>query len=189
MKEITEKRKCIAEQAVYGDLQLLETVECTDYDYITIVRVNDYLQPEIVSGGDNYECGDEFDLYGSFKPILRPMSLLTKEITHNCYNHNKPFIPIVDFLEKNNKPRKFEIQGGVIKCTNARHAVNDYEIDNGYLYTFIKVENDFITPVISDFQNQFIDYMNMLHFDWRGLIENGESVSTEEVGDVYDVKQ
>ena len=30
------------------------------------------------------------------KPILRPMSDLTKEIRQNCYNNSKPFIPIVE---------------------------------------------------------------------------------------------
>lgn len=175
MKEITNKERSIVEQAVYGDLKGMR--EGKVYNIICM-----YPNLLILPTDNNFYDSTEF---GIIKPIFRPMSLLTKEITHNGYNHNKPFIPIVDFLEKNNKPRKFEIQGGVIKCTNARHAVNDYEIDNGYLYTFIKVENDFITPVISDFQNQFIDYMNMLHFDWRGLINQGEALNTEKVGDFY----
>lgn len=41
-------------------------------------------------------CGYTNKSLGEVKPILRPMSDLTKEIRQNCYNNSKPFIPIVE---------------------------------------------------------------------------------------------
>lgn len=86
----TDKQKCIAEQAVYGDLR----IQVGDSIRITNGAFTEY-RGEYVRYVE-FECRDSTGMLNinKIKPILRPMSDLTKEITHKGYNDDKPFVPI-----------------------------------------------------------------------------------------------
>jgi hypothetical protein len=171
---ITEKQKCIAEQAIYGDLKASYNeddkriykigVDKSEIDRLRnmytfyLIRFNDALSTK------------------SVKPILRPMSDLTKEITHKGYNDDKPFIPIDGILSdeslrslwKRNR-RSIECVGDYIFCTVKDIDGNvgkEFEIHIGL---------------------RLFDFLNQLHFDYRNLISKGDAISTDEVGDVYGV--
>ena len=105
----------------------------------------------------------------NYSTILRSMSLLTKEITHKCYNNDKPFVSLVELAKiVYHYADIFELRKNevFVKYTPINRSI-DYDLYN--------------SP-------KEIDFLNMLHFDWRGLIENGDAGSTEEVVDVYAVK-
>lgn len=81
----TDKQRCIAEQAIYGDFRGYDLKD-TYYreHHSTIVGFQNKL----------VYIGCDLNRIEAIKPILRPMSDLTKEITHKGYNDDKPFVPI-----------------------------------------------------------------------------------------------
>lgn len=99
----TEKQKLIAEQAVYGDLQ----IKYKKVSYGSYKVINYFREMAI-----DYRC----------KPILRPMFDLVKEITHKGYNDDKPFIPLVE-LAKMRYPTCsiFEVRNDCVYCSVQRN--------------------------------------------------------------------
>src|SRR5574344_525220 len=144
MKEITEKQKCIAEQSVYGDL------------------IGYHKEGHICKMDIRYVENDY-----NYSPILRPMSLLTKEITHKGYNNDKPFIPSEKIKEMLSIEDN-DFEDSILNTTRVKYAPSEFWFGSMQI---------------------ILDFLNMLHFDTRDLITKGAAVSTEEVGDVYDVKQ
>lgn len=193
----TEKQKLISEQAVYGDLQVKdmnfpaiihETVEMAGFrDEVFIV---------------NTVSEENCVVTEAIKPILRPLSDLTKEITHAGYNENQPFIPLVELAK--------------INFLISPKSNNDYILQNGdngrgygvyFNYKpyrerercfFLQVYRDgalqaFSTDVKShsDKSNtarhcgvkakEILNLLYLWHFDTRNLIEKSEAISTDEV--------
>ncbi|MEG2219720.1 MAG: hypothetical protein RRY02_09420, partial [Muribaculaceae bacterium] len=92
---ITEKQKCIAEQMLYGLLFLHEETETL---------------AEYAFGRKLLYWRDIID--SKEKLILRPLSDITKEITHKGYNNNQPFIPLMELAKTQYddfKPESIEI--------------------------------------------------------------------------------
>lgn len=97
--------------------------------------------------------------------ILRPMSLIGNEITHKGYNNDKPFIPSEKIKEMLSAEDN-DFEDSIINTTRVKYAPSEFWFGSMQI---------------------ILDFLNMLHFDTRDLITKGAAVSTEEVGDVYDV--
>lgn len=144
MKQITDKQRTIAEQSVYGDLKILQ------HGIIRTVRYDSSADDNIIS----IACCCST----SVKPILRPLSWLTREITHEGFNGGEPFVPLIELQKLN---RNIRVDGII--------AYYNYGLSLEESLEIIKV-------------------LNCWHFDIYYLIDKGDAVSTEEVGDVYAVK-
>ena len=104
-----------------------------------------------------------------YKPVLRPMSDLYKEITDKDYNGGKPFVPLVELAK-------------------ARHPNFDH-------YNFYATEQLVFCSIDSDFDNYTecydyygdrlsfaeFDLLHRLHLDYRGLIDAGLAVSVHDL--------
>jgi hypothetical protein len=177
---ITEKQKCIAEQAVYGDLQGVTTLN----EIMNICYINTNTIPNLIrvlpKKGFDYLVPNDIA-----KPILRPMHLLTHKITHKGYNDDKPFVPLLEIIKQTIFNREFKYKDNKVFYDMGNYKVYCDYIENG-------------TIALSDKQGilsqcnlsiKAIDLLNQWHFDLRGLIDKGEAISTDEVGDVYVVKK
>lgn len=91
---ITEKQKCIAEQSVYEDLYVM----CKDNKGNDIARR--VSMDSLALNGDMPLIIIAKQNYLAHHPILRPLSDLTKEITHKGYNNDEPFVPLVELAKK-----------------------------------------------------------------------------------------
>lgn len=91
----------------------------------------------------------------NFKPILRPMSDLTKSIVVKGYNEDKEFIP-VDHLLKNDFSKEYlELDFGHVVYGDNRLLCNLFEIPIGL---------------------EALDLFNQWHFDYRNLIAKGLAI-------------
>jgi len=108
----------------------------------------------------------------SFKPILRPLSDLTREIEHN----GGKFMPIVE-LAKIGIPYKIDavLFTEVIEDTYALH----YESkDEEYVFGFDKdgFYHKCVMPLHALNQLQLFQKLYEWHFDIHGLIEQGDAI-------------
>lgn len=104
-----------------------------------------------------------------YKPVLRPMSDLYKEITDKDYNNGKPFVPIVELAK-------------------ARHPnFNQYIFYDTELFVFYSMHSecgdysecyDYCEDRLSIAE---LDLLHRLHFDYRGLIDAGLAVSVHDL--------
>ena len=100
------------------------------------------------------------------KPILHPLSDLTKEIDHN----GKKFVPMVE-LAKISYPERyvslFAYRDGIIKA--------EIDFEDYYVHLYFDGK-DFVSD--SSIQNQFKLFQKLIewHFDIAGLIEKGEAI-------------
>ena len=106
------------------------------------------------------------------KPILRPMSDLTKEIRQNCYNNSKPFIPIVELA------CMLEAQG-YWKVYGAGAA--DFGEDGESCIAQLVFDGDHFVYTVDDEYDTFnsvaiYDKLNAWMFDYRGLISAGLAI-------------
>ena len=158
-----EKERCIAEQAIYGDLK---------------VFYNNFILPYSIDGFRKNTAGfiiypihelfsSSYGIIDVIYPILRPMSLIGSEITHKGYNENKPFIPF-EKIKEMLLAEDNDFEDSIINTTRVKYAPSEFWFGSMQI---------------------IFDFLNMFHFDTRNLITQGEAVSTEKVGDVYAVKQ
>lgn len=150
----TDKQKCIAEQAVYGDFRGYDLKD-TYYreHHSTIVGFQNKL----------VYIGCDLNRIEAIKPILRPMSDLTKEITHKGYNDDKPFVPMM------------KIAKILYGCDfNYEFGISEFGIDvniyNGETYlnsTVFRIDKCSISV---------FDLLFEWHFDTRNLIDKGEAI-------------
>lgn len=163
----TEKQKCIAEQAVYGDLRVYRENYGNPIQLVVIEK--DYKNRA-------NETVVLFALKGDiFKPILRPLDL-TKEITHKGYNNDQPFIPLVElakimYKRDGREPFDFKYDAEDNTVSYYKNIITNTEKKEMLAYYF-----DIDLLSIKE-----LDFINMLHFDTRGLIKQGEAISTNEV--------
>jgi hypothetical protein len=108
------------------------------------------------------------------KPVLRPLSDLTKEIEHN----GQRFIPIVDLL-------KIKHKGWVIEKLNTRYEEIDFEIN----YNYAKAHFRFMATLSIDvwlknlgMQDYWIvEKLTEWHFDVFGLIEKSLAIDINSI--------
>lgn len=198
----TDKQKCIAEQAIYGDLR----IQVGDSIRITNGAFTEY-RGEYVRYVE-FECRDSTGMLNinKIKPILRPMSDLTKEITHKGYNDDKPFVPLVhlfQFLmgEKLNKQDYKKCEISYLNSVSPGdhdddfYAVMNFEdfklevSDQGIPYLYKVDDNgDYKLHIISIGQ-YYYDLLNFWHFDTRNLIDKGEAIDVNTLSvNPYEVK-
>ena len=115
------------------------------------------------------------------KPVLHPISDLTKSIVVKGYNDNKKFVPIVALAE-----RAFEIEiddvTGFVQSGKCRGVsfIFDY-VEYGFSYSedIDAFHTQIISPkqnIITDNQSQLFDLLNQWKFDYRNLIGEGLAI-------------
>lgn len=104
-----------------------------------------------------------------YKPVLRPMSDLYKEITDKDYNNGKPFVPIVELAK-------------------ARHPnFNRYIFYDTELFVFYSMYSECgdYSECYDYYEDRLsiaeLDLLHRLHFDYRGLIDAGLAVSVHDL--------
>lgn len=116
-------------------------------------------------------CSDWWE--GDYKPLLHPLSDLTKPITVDGYNYGKEFVPIVELAR-----------------IGTDHAINEgYELGKTNVikwsryYFGLKENNDFsfFSDVRGGFyeirnQRQLFELLYKWHFDVFGLIDNNLAI-------------
>lgn len=150
----TDKQKCIAEQAIYGDLR----IQVGDSIRITNGAFTEY-RGEYVRYVE-FECRDSTGMLNinKIKPILRPMDL-TKEITHK----GETFVPMVK-IAKILYGCDFDYEFGI---SEFGIGVNIYDGET-YLNSTV-----FWTDKCSI---SVFDLLFEWHFDTRNLIDKGEAI-------------
>lgn len=106
------------------------------------------------------------------KPILRPMSDLTKEIRQNCYNNSKPFIPIVELacmLEAQGYWRVYGV-GAADFGEDGESCIAQLVFDGDHFVYTVDDEYDTFNSVA------IYDKLNAWMFDYRGLISAGLAI-------------
>lgn len=120
-----------------------------------------------------------------YKPVLRPMSDLCKEITDKDYNGGKPFVPIVELanLLGESKIYQWELHSDG-RCAFSPEAMDYFrwlEEEKSFIHSLSYCE--FSTGYVIFNQHEMYDLLHRLHFDYRGLTPAGLAVS------VHDLKQ
>lgn len=123
-----------------------------------------------------------------YKPVLRPMSDLCKEITDKDYNGGKPFVPIME-LAKIAGLSKLEVVEEECDHTFSvgfsQYICDDYAAyDFKWLddrCSFVLTEED-SNNAIEEYGNyRLFDLLHQLKFDYRGLIDAGLAVSVHDL--------
>lgn len=123
-----------------------------------------------------------------YKPVLRPMSDLYKEITDKDYNDGKPFVPIVE-LAKIAGLSKLEVVEE--ECDHTFSVgISQYICDDYEAYdfkwsddrcSFVLTEED-SNNALEEYGNyRLFDLLHQLKFDYRGLIDAGLAVSVHDL--------
>lgn len=112
-------------------------------------------------------------------PVLRPMSDLYKEITDRNYNVGKPFVPIVELagLLGESKKYQWELHSDG-RCAFSPEAMEYFrwlEEEKSFVHDLSYC--DFFTGYVIFNQHKMYDLLHRLHFDFRGLIDEGLAVS------------
>lgn len=102
------------------------------------------------------------------KPVLRPTSDLYVEITERGYNNGKPFVPLVE-LAKVRYPhlasRRFITDAKYVEC--AENDLSGWE-------KMYELE-------LEDMSVGEFDLLHRLHFDYRGLIDDGLAINVHDL--------
>lgn len=118
------------------------------------------------------------DHYWLFKPILRPMSDLTNEITHN----GQTFVPIVELAKIGTREEKCYITNGnigtcYVDAVNQKKGFFIYH-PQGYFIWQVGKNGD---PLTVWNQKQLFEKLYELHFDVNDLIGRGLAINLNEV--------
>lgn len=159
----TEKQKTIAEQAVYGDLK----IKYSDEDTLWTI------EPTATETDHQDLILPMFHQENSF-PVLRPLSDLTKEITHRGYNNDQPFIPLVELAKiafPNHKGWSMWNNIAVWKGSNGLIAIKfHWSESESYFMCSTKIGG--CVKYLPD----LFDILHLWHFDTRNLIEKSEAI-------------
>lgn len=109
---------------------------------------------------------------GTYRPVLRPMSDLTKEIRQNCYNNSKPFIPIVELACMLEAQGYWRVYGA---------GAADFGEDGESCIAQLVFDGDHFVYTVDDEYDTFnsvaiYDKLNAWMFDYRGLISAGLAI-------------
>lgn len=114
------------------------------------------------------EIGRADECLNEIKPLLHPMSDLTKSITVKGYNDDKPFISI-----KILSPRFFRNR---VWDRSRFRLIYEYENSDIYIERYCSVDKIWGCECVIPFNLKNIDLLNQWHFDYRELIEAGLAV-------------
>lgn len=114
----------------------------------------------------------EWMVHRQARPILRPMSDLTKEIRQNCYNNSKPFIPIVELACMLEAQGYWRVYGA---------GAADFGEDGESCIAQLVFDGDHFVYTVDDEYDTFnsvaiYDKLNAWMFDYRGLISAGLAI-------------
>lgn len=122
------------------------------------------------------------------KPILRPMSDLCKPIIVEGYNNDEEFVPLQKIAEIYGYLHNGELVGNLWGYDV--HICDDYQDyyfgwDKDWFYHF-NLYGDYYEQQVCNgedlpFKLEIIDLLNQLHFDYRGLIEEGLAVDINKI--------
>lgn len=118
-----------------------------------------------------------------YKPVLRPMSDLYKEITDKDYNGGEPFVPIVELanLLGESKIYQWKLHSDG-RCAFSPEAMDYFrwlEEEKSFIHSLSYCE--FSTGYVIFNQHEMYDLLHRLHFDYRGLIPVGLAVSVHDL--------
>jgi hypothetical protein len=153
--------------ANYLEHELMFFVDCNDGDTMTC-KLEGLTDHEIYLDGFDTTYTDNDDYA---KPILRPLSDLTKEIEHN----GEKFVPLISIVEEI-KGEEYEIS----KIKKHKDSVKFY-VCNGLLGYYSNAFYDFDLKMIKcmgsvvNYEMQQ-KYLFGLHFDVFGLIDKGLAI-------------
>lgn len=116
------------------------------------------------------------------KPILRPMSDLYVEITERGYNDGKAFIPIAELA---NIVEKRESAQWIFEQADKRMYScywKDWFLWEHEWKTFIRTDSlNSSTACIITCSYKLYDFLCRLHFDYRGLIDDGSAINVHDL--------
>lgn len=126
-----------------------------------------------------------------YRPVLRPMSDLITEITEKEYNDGKPFVPIVKLVEATTGFQGARVLGelGLVQI-ETENWVYKYSLrwhPKLRTFSFAGSEDNKRFPMQSvrrhAIWNQYkvYDLLHAWHFDYRGLIEQGDAVNVHDL--------
>lgn len=159
---------------------------------LTLTDIAGYLPHKLQLFFSHYgeiETANIWNLQGAiltnFKPVLRPMSDLYKEITDKDYNGGEPFVPIVELANLLGESKiyqwKLHSDGRCAFSPEAMEYFRWLEEEKSFIHSLSYCE--FSTGYVIFNQHEMYDLLHRLHFDYRGLIPAGLAVS------VHDLKQ
>lgn len=128
------------------------------------------------------------------KPILRPMSDLSKPIIINGYNHNREFIPIEKLARVYEHP--WEIVEVFDIKTSKDSTLIEYTMEDvlTYRFAYIHTIDCFFnyccyTKTEHTITNTSLLYnlLNRWHFDYHGLIERGLAVDINTINELHKI--
>lgn len=118
-----------------------------------------------------------------YKPVLRPMSDLYKEITDKDYNGGEPFVPIVELANLLGESKicqwKLHSDGRCAFSPEAMEYFRWLEEEKSFIHSLSYCE--FSTGYVIFNQHEMYDLLHRLHFDYRGLIPAGLAVSVHDL--------
>jgi hypothetical protein len=116
------------------------------------------------------------------KPILRPMSDLYVEITERGYNDGKAFIPIAELA---NIVEKQESAQWIFEQADKRMYScywKDWFLWEHEWKAFIRTDSlNSSTACIITCSYKLYDFLCRLHFDYRGLIDDGSAINVHDL--------
>lgn len=125
------------------------------------------------------------------KPVLRPMNDLATEITEKRYNDGKPFVPIAKLVEAATGLQGARVLGSIAVIRQE----DDIFVYNYSLrwhpklrtFSFVGHTENKRLPLhdgrryVAWNQWQVYDLLHAWHFDYRGLIEQGDAVNVHDL--------
>nr|DAT52627.1 MAG TPA: hypothetical protein [Caudoviricetes sp.] len=102
----------------------------------------------------------------NYRPVLRPMSDLYKEIRDKDYNAGKPFIPLVELA----------------KVRHPDYSSYVFDAQEQLVYVSSDGLSDFYDYFSDQLSYEEFDLLHRLKFDYRGLIDEGLAVSVYDLG-------
>lgn len=111
-----------------------------------------------------------------YKPVVRPMMDLNKEITDSNYNEGKPFIPIVELAKIIMPNESWCLFEDTDKAVSNRGDSVEYDVETGSFFCYSYCE-----AMETRNQLQCFDFLNLLRFDYRGLLDEGLAISVHDL--------
>lgn len=166
---------------------------------MTLTDIIGYLPHRLVGVSDSGDL-TPIDIYAlarrgikldGHKPVLRPMNDLATEITEKRYNDGKTFVPIAKLVEYATGLKGARVSGDAATIEGASSAWKyKYSLYwNLHCKTFsffsyvgdehnVEIEGGIYTAWD---QTAVFDLLHRWHFDYRGLIEQGDAVNVHDL--------
>lgn len=166
---------------------------------MTLTDIIGYLPHGLVGVSDSGDIAP-IDIYAlarygvkldGHKPVLRPMNDLTTEITEKGYNDGKPFVPIAKIAEAATGLQGARVSGDVATIEGAspmwKYKYSLYWNLRCKTFSFFSyVGNEHNVEIEGGIyatwdQAAVFDLLHRWHFDYRGLIEQGDAINVHDL--------